>query len=127
VAAVRFDKRGNRYAITFDYDPDIVSLIKTLPGADRGFNPGTKVWTIAETWAGTLARELDQLGYLVVGLDPTAGTPGDWASVLFDSVGRARAADVYRALSRILHPDVGGDHHLQQQLNDAYYLMKQTG
>ncbi|HWT48540.1 MAG TPA: hypothetical protein VN255_08180, partial [Mycobacterium sp.] len=42
-----------------------------------------------------------------------------WAKILFRRVGRERREPVFRALTRVLHPDVGGDHHLMQELNAA--------
>jgi hypothetical protein len=39
--------------------------------------------------------------------------------VLLDAVGPARIEPVHRALARVLHPDVGGDTALMQQLNAA--------
>ncbi|WP_280300972.1 hypothetical protein [Nocardia neocaledoniensis] len=50
-----------------------------------------------------------------------AGSSGTWAEQLFLAVGGARADAVFKALAKILHPDVGkaGDTVLMQQLNDA--------
>jgi len=35
IAAVRFDRRGDGYAIRFSFDPMIVALIKTIPAYAR--------------------------------------------------------------------------------------------
>ncbi|MBF6082118.1 hypothetical protein IU485_12185 [Nocardia cyriacigeorgica] len=49
-----------------------------------------------------------------------APVSGSWAEQLFHAVGRDRRDNVYRALSKILHPDVQtGSKVLMQQLNDA--------
>ena len=43
-----------------------------------------------------------------------------WAQLIFNRVGHSRSYEIYRALSRCLHPDVGGDTELQRELNAAY-------
>ena len=45
-----------------------------------------------------------------------------WAHALFRQVGLDRREPVFRALTRVLHPDnqSTGDNTLQRQLNDAY-------
>lgn len=45
----------------------------------------------------------------------------DWAASLFTAVGPDRVHLIYRAMSKVLHPDVeNGDHRLMQELNCAY-------
>jgi hypothetical protein len=56
--------------------------------------------------------------------DPEPATEAadrSWAVVLMEAVGPQRREAVFRALTRVLHPDVtGGDNTLQQQqLNEA--------
>lgn len=74
-----------------------------------------------------LAAELRRRGHTVVGLQEqrrervTHHDGRGWADSLFAAVGPERATPVYRALSKVLHPDVAtGDTTLQRQLNDAY-------
>ena len=43
----------------------------------------------------------------------------EWASGVFRRVGPHRTDAVYRGLSKLLHPDVGGDTKLMQELNAA--------
>ena len=51
---------------------------------------------------------------------PSPGTPDrTWAEHLFAAVGPAHADATYRAMSKVLHPDTGGDTVLMQQLNAA--------
>jgi hypothetical protein len=51
---------------------------------------------------------------------PRSSPSNDWAHSLFRAVGPDRAEAVYKALSRVLHPDTPtGDHQLMQQLNEA--------
>ena len=65
-------------------------------------------------------------GHDVIGLDVTEpprrnGNAPTWAQALFSTVGSDRADQVYRVLTRILHPDnpETGDTTLQRELNDA--------
>lgn len=120
---VVFDRHGDTYTVTFSYDPDIVAVIKTLPGYARSWSPHTKHWFVDDDHAG-LAAALRELGCTVLGLEDTRPTParacGGWAHQLFAAVGPARTPAVHRPLTRILHPDTGtGDAVLQRELNDA--------
>ncbi len=48
------------------------------------------------------------------------GTEPQWAQIMFRRVGHHGADAVYRALSRVLHPDSPtGDTSLQRELNEA--------
>jgi hypothetical protein len=131
MTAVRFQRRGDTTAVTFAYNPDIVELLKaSVPSFLRSWNPDRREWLILEpVYATQFADTLRRLGHNIVGLDdPPAqryhGTDSaDWAHLLFKRVGRQRCDQVYRALSRCLHPDVGGDTDLQRELNDAYAIV----
>ncbi|MDT5371454.1 MAG: hypothetical protein QOC62_5885 [Mycobacterium sp.] len=131
--AVRFERRGDHYEVSFPYDPAVVAVIKALPAYARRWNPESKVWRIDVGYARSLAGNLRELGHIVVGLEPPRangktidGT--DWARVMLRQVGHKRREPVFRALTRILHPDVAtGDGRLQQQLNDAYAELKDNG
>jgi len=56
---------------------------------------------------------------------PPPGSPSrstgasPWAEQLFAAVGPDRAESVFKALTRVLHPDVGGDTELMKELNAA--------
>jgi hypothetical protein len=66
-------------------------------------------------------------GHFVIGIDEPDppprrnGNSPSWAQALFSNVGPDRADQVYRALTRILHPDNPrtGDTILQRELNTA--------
>lgn len=133
--AVRFQRRGDIYEVSCPYDPRMVAVIKALPSSVRSWDPAAKVWKVDVDggYARALAANLRELGYIVVGLaEPPPREPprsngrainGDqWAHVLFRQVGPDRREPVFRALTRILHPDnqSTGDNTLQRQLNDAY-------
>ena len=122
--AVRFEKRGDKYAVTFAYNPNIVALIKTVPAGARSWKPDAKLWFIDAGYAPSLAASMRECGYIVTGMDkPKPDGPGpraDWAQLLFARVGQQRAEPVFRALTRVLHPDTPtGDTQLQRELNNA--------
>jgi hypothetical protein len=121
MTAVRFERRGDLYAIRFGYDPTLVAIIKTIPSFARSWNPTTKEWTVIDAYAPQLAADIAALGYLVTGLQRETHDTADWARILFRRVGHQRAGPVFRSLSRILHPDTPtGDAQLQRELNAAH-------
>ena len=121
--AVRFEQHGDGYVLRFAYDATLVSLVKTVPGYARSWQPESKVWIVDAIYARELAASMRELGYAVTGLnEPKAEPPpaADWARVLFRRVGKQRTEPVFRALTRILHPDnPSGDTALQRELNTA--------
>ncbi len=127
MTAVHFEPRGFDYTIRFRYDLAIVELIKLdVPGYARSWDPVTKTWTVEAVYARPLAMALRRLSYTVHGLDDpppqrqhTADQAG-WAKAVFQRVGPNRAPLAYKLLSRLCHPDHGGDHQLQVELNRAY-------
>jgi len=126
MTAVRFDRRGDQYAVSFAYNADLVALVKTVPSFARSWQPTGKVWLVASPYAEQLARDMSALGYIVVGVEPPQQrqyAPDDvsrWAHLLFKRVGQHRADQVFRSLSKCFHPDLaGGDAQLQRELTDA--------
>jgi hypothetical protein len=119
--AVRFDRRGSQYAVMFAYDPNLVALVKTVPVSARSWKPESKVWLVDGSHVAQLARSMRELGYLVTGLvEPRPAPRTDWAQLLFQRVGHQRAEPVFRALTKVLHPDTDtGDTALQRELNNA--------
>jgi hypothetical protein len=116
--AVRFTARGTlHYSVTFTYDPTVVAIVKTVPAYARTYEPATKMWMVDADHAQTLADDLRQAGYTVIGMQRSI----DWAKNMLVAVGPKRAAQVRRALSSVLHPDLpSGDADLQRELNTAY-------
>jgi hypothetical protein len=120
---------GGWHTVRFAYDPGVVAVIKqTVPGYARSWKPQSHTWRVDPSWVPVLADMLRVLGHSVTGLDgrrhdDRARDRGDadWARALFRRVGPQRHATVYRALSRILHPDTDtGDTALQRELNAAH-------
>jgi hypothetical protein len=136
VASVIFASDDDDYTVRFGYDPEVVAILEDIPHFARTWRPATRSWWIFGYYAGHLASELAAHGHTVIGLDPTHwqrhgsrhngaqhnGYSGDgWATALFARVGPERADAVFKALTRVLHPDnvATGDAALQRELNDA--------
>jgi len=117
--AIRFARRGAHYAVTSRYNPDVVATIRSVvAGFARTYDPATRTWLIDAAWASALASALRAQGMYVTGIaEPAPPTPDrDWAAALLAAVGPDRVDAAVRALSRVLHPDAGGDADLQRQL-----------
>jgi hypothetical protein len=111
--------------LSFRYDAGLVDLVRSMP--DRTWNPDDKHWTIPAVDLDEFIQKAKSLGHQVqvIGENdshrgPSTNGSADWAGTLFAAVGTDRAQSVYRALSKVLHPDVGGDTKLMQQLSEAY-------
>ncbi len=116
--------------VRFPYNRELVDLLKAhVPYDEREWDPDRKVWTV---WAASLYLDAFLSGAIYYGhevLDlrkkqetppPPQEPSPSWADALFQAVGPERANAVYRALSRVLHPDTEhGDHELMVQLTDA--------
>jgi hypothetical protein len=142
VASVIFAPDDDHYTVRFDYDREVVAILEDIPDFARKWWPASRSWWIFGYYAGYLASELDAHGHTVIGLDPThwrrhggehsaqhnSYAGDDWAKALFARVGPERADAVFKALTRVLHPDNqdSGDGRLQQELNDAYSELQPT-
>jgi hypothetical protein len=125
VTAVRFERRNGITAVTFAYHPRVVAIIKDIPSFARSWNPARREWLILDdAWALMLAAMLSDAGHTIIGLDPPTHRDdidsAAWARAVLQRVGPTRAALAYKLLSRVCHPDHGGDHQLQLELNQAY-------
>jgi hypothetical protein len=123
MTSVLFRRAGVRYVIRFTYDPDLVELLKaTVPGFARSWDPYTNEWKVDAEFGRTLASAIERAGHTTVGLDESraAVDRAGWAEALLDAVGPTRHEPVFRALTKVVHPDAPtGDGQLPQQLNDA--------
>ena len=54
-------QEGNKYVLKFRYDPNLIPLIKNVPG--RMWNPTEKVWTIPSEHLGWLLNEIKGTEY----------------------------------------------------------------
>ncbi len=125
MTAVRFERRSDAYALTFTYEAFIVDVIKlTVPPYARTWSKPRREWLIEPVYGRPLADELRRQGCTIIGLDE-ANDGQHWARAVFQRVGPDRAPLAYRLLSRLCHPDHGGDHQLQLELNEAYAELPQ--
>lgn len=111
---------------------ELREVAKSIPS--RRWDPAEKCWTIPVAFVPDLADALRAAGSTVHVTRPdgtawSSGRPGegrrdtpatDWAEHLLRSVGHDRADRVFKALTRVLHPDVeGGSADLMAALNNA--------
>jgi hypothetical protein len=122
---------GESAAISFPFDQVLIDLVKTIPG--RQWVKAEKVWRIPRInvdWAADALRAAGETVF-VTRPDGSAWTSGksthgsrgtphaSWAANLLEAVGPELADATYRAMARVLHPDIGGDPRRMQELNDA--------
>jgi hypothetical protein len=128
VTAVIINPTGDgRHSVRFKYDPTVVATIKhTVPGYARAWSAHTRCWFIDPDWSHVLAAELRRHGHTVTGVDEPPPrqvhhNDANWAHALFRRCGSARTEPVFKALTRVLHPDVAitGDTTLMRELIDA--------
>lgn len=112
---------AERFAIISPYEAR--GVMKTLPGCR--WDPHRKVWTFPVANLDVIKELLRRAGIIYDDINEKRSRnttqPADnaWAVALFTAVGPDLADDVYRALSRILHPDTGGNTQLMAALNSA--------
>lgn len=103
-------------------------LIKELPV--RRWDKERRRWVVPETDVNVAAAKLRANGYTVeiIGQqektkeEPKAGRRGQaqtWADQLYTELPERFHSPVHAALTKILHPDIGGDLEHMQQLNIA--------
>jgi hypothetical protein len=118
----RFDGNSYTYVVIFAYDATLVALVKTVPAWARSWDRTTRQWQIHPDYADELADAMRQCGCEVIGIDDAPSRADlSWAQALFRRVGAIRADAVFRALTKVLHPDnpVTGNPQLQRELNAA--------
>lgn len=136
------------WTIAFSYDPKLVTLLKDTI-CFRYWNKGRKVWivernVISQGDIAAFIQLAEKLSHKVVDRrtkesfdftrnyrkkkapppppppPPPLKGADTWADTLFRAVGPDREEVVFKALTKILHPDVKtGDEKLMKQLNQA--------
>lgn len=130
MAAVRFTRVADGYRVEFRYDPTVVAVLKTVPARARVWDKALKRWTVFDPYGEMLAGDLARLGYVITGVQRVThadSDPAEWARTLFHRVGEHRADAVFRALTRVLHPDNPdtGSTELQRELITAREQLRQ--
>jgi hypothetical protein len=112
----------------FSYNPAALAALRNCtPATARTWDPDDKLWSVSEPYVDRVLRALQPH----VGPIETAdlrrpnlkpGVPGkaNWAHALYDALPDHLKQPAFRALTKVLHPDIGGDLKLAQQLNDAF-------
>jgi hypothetical protein len=112
----------DRATVRFAYDPTAVAIMKSVPV--HRWDPVHKQWTTETGWVELLAKRFHDKRFLV-SVDGELWTPPDPAKfappilALFDALPARLRNPAYKALSKVLHPDAGGDTELMKQLNEA--------
>lgn len=124
--------------LTFPYRRELIEAIKTrIPSTYRAYDPDTKVWTVAGVldWphaaVGLLRAHFP--GAEVVGAARSEPAPirrhdPDYAALhLLPSAPAPVVEAAYRALSKLHHPDRGGDAVAMVGLNAAVERLRDRG
>ncbi len=126
---------GRSYEVRFPFDRDVVEGIKQLvPAHSRRFDPDEKCWYVAPAFRDVVYELLADT-FLEVETDsertstytpPTNTTPATSYTVLhlLPSAPVEVAEAAYRTLSRLHHPDHGGDTAKMQALNEAIAIIR---
>ena len=121
MTTVHFTRDGHTAHVTFTYDVRAVEIIKSIPG--RRYDPRRKRWTIDVTTVRHAVERFTNAGFTVTADKASHATTSpntNAIGALFEKLPPRLRTDAYKSLARVLHPDVGGDTVLMQQLNDAY-------
>jgi hypothetical protein len=113
---------GAYSTVRFPYDEDCVAIMKTIPV--HRWNGRAKEWTTETSWVELLAKRFCDRGFDVA-IDgelwylPDPKAFAEPLQALFDALPARLRTPAFRALSKVLHPDTGGDTEWMKQLNKA--------
>ena len=93
--------------------------ISSLPRHLRKWDATAKVWKVDVSVSSRLASDLRNAGFTVVVDDDLEQAPDTWADAMFAALPPELADQAYRALTRVLHPDLGVDGTHMTALNVA--------
>lgn len=119
-------RHADHAELHFPYNAAAVAAIKAcVPYTARSWNPDGKSWIVREPYVDSALRTVSRVvGQLdVADLRPpklSTGSSVDWASALFAALPENLRTPVYRALLKVLHPDIGGSTAMTQRLIDAF-------
>ena len=93
--------------------------VSSLPRHLRSWDADRKHWLVSIQLIGRLASDLRAAGFEVLVNDELERTPDTWADAMYTALGHELASQCYKALTRILHPDLGVDGVHMTALNVA--------
>lgn len=114
------DGRGR---LTFPYDARLVAAIKAdLPAWAREWDPLGRAWLITPSWIPDALAVVRQYAAVVTDepARPAYVPASTWAEQLHDRFPEHLRAATFRALLRVVHPDVGGDASITRELVSAF-------
>lgn len=115
-------KHPGWWVVQIPYNPILVDTIKrTVPAADRAWDPKRKVWQVRAHHTihldAVLAGAEFRAEYTPAPPARTAPAAQDAIRDLFAATPPALRTKVHRALAKALHPDTGGDVEMAKALN----------
>jgi hypothetical protein len=125
---------GRSWRVTFPYDPDVVAGIKELvPPHSRRYDPADRAWYVARAYGDEIRRLLEAV-FLDVEIGhersaytpPSNSTPATSYTVLHlqPSAPPELVEAAFKCLSKLYHPDRGGDTEKMQALNEAVSILR---
>ena len=121
MTAVIIAKVDGRTEFKCRYNANVIDLIKTIvPHQSRDYDGKTRVWTVDNPYADELIEALCQAGHMVGDADIPAqpktfwntDEPGEYAhrkaAEVLKDIPIDKQGAVFRAMARILYPDLYG-------------------
>lgn len=93
--------------------------VSSLPRHLRHWAADAKVWRVDVSAIPKLTRDLRRAGFEVISDADVEQAPASWADAMYDALPDKLADQAYKALTRVLHPDTGGDGKQMAMLNAA--------
>ena len=100
-------------------------VIKALPYSHRAWDQGNRCWLVSASMVQRLTALLEAEKFTVRVIEAEGPAPapsraiGGWADQMYSALGLSLADTAHKALSRVLHPDAGGNAEEMKRLNAA--------
>jgi len=115
-------------AVTFTYNGDLKDELMEITGqGNYRYMPTSKQWLYRTSFHDAVVALLERYryevdDYVTYAPSPPAVTNGanPWLNV-FKTLDKELGSKLYRAATRVLHPDAGGDNDAMRHLNDAWH------
>ena len=119
------------YQVTFPYDPIVVDAIKRIvPARSRTYDPSQSAWIVASVCRDTIHQMLeDVFVHVEMDAEETYSPPPSPTSTprhteyhvlhLQPTAPPELVESAYKTLTKLYHPDRGGDHDKMTEINAA--------